>query len=265
MEYKGTDAVEPYWNMLDSFIPADLIRALRADESLYTHAIALPVSNPNEISSIFDDISYGKGSSVIRMLEAYLKSKFGDKYFFSKLHDYLKLHAYSNARTSDLWDAFYSTELDVSLMMKTWTDQPGFPFVTVSDINKNSFSVEQSRFLFNHLNRTNFDIPELHFDSYGPKSAGHQSWYIPITYSIYSNNSGVAKRINSSKDELKTLGKVVINLQNSIPSNSILLLNVQQTGVYRSLYEIKTYEYMIDWLSNDLDLLPAVERAGKRS
>jgi aminopeptidase N len=67
MEYKGTDAIEPNWNMLDSFIPADLVRALRADESTFTHAIALPVSDPNEISSIFDDISYGKGSSVIRL------------------------------------------------------------------------------------------------------------------------------------------------------------------------------------------------------
>ncbi len=61
MEYKGTDAVEPKFNMLDSFIPADLIRALRADESTFTHPIALPVSDPSEISEIFDDISYGKG------------------------------------------------------------------------------------------------------------------------------------------------------------------------------------------------------------
>jgi aminopeptidase N len=62
MEYKAVDAVEPKWQMLDQFIPFDFVRALHADESRYTHKIAVQVGNPNEISSIFDDISYGKGS-----------------------------------------------------------------------------------------------------------------------------------------------------------------------------------------------------------
>jgi tricorn protease interacting factor F2/3 len=61
MEYKAVDFAEPDWNMLEHFIPNDLVRSLRADESYYTHQIAIPVRDPSEISSIFDDISYGKG------------------------------------------------------------------------------------------------------------------------------------------------------------------------------------------------------------
>jgi aminopeptidase N len=67
MEYKAVNAYEPNWKMLETFIPYDLVRALHADESAYTHSIALPVNNPNEINNIFDDISYGKGSSVLRL------------------------------------------------------------------------------------------------------------------------------------------------------------------------------------------------------
>ena len=68
MEYKAVDNVEPKWKMLDQFIPFDFVRALRADESRYTHKIAVPVMNPSEISEIFDDISYGKGSRFLQLL-----------------------------------------------------------------------------------------------------------------------------------------------------------------------------------------------------
>lgn len=72
--------------MLESFIPSDLVRALHADESEFTHSIALPVNNPKEINSIFDDISYGKGSSVIRMLESWMDDQFEAGHFLNKLH-----------------------------------------------------------------------------------------------------------------------------------------------------------------------------------
>ena len=39
------------------------------------------------------------------MLEAWMDEKYGPGMFFSKLHNYLVAHAYSNADTSDLWDA----------------------------------------------------------------------------------------------------------------------------------------------------------------
>ena len=66
MEYRATNEVEPTWQMLDQFINLDLLRALGADASAFTHQIAVPVDDPNAIQSIFDDISYGKGSSVLR-------------------------------------------------------------------------------------------------------------------------------------------------------------------------------------------------------
>ncbi|KAJ3061776.1 hypothetical protein HK102_008995, partial [Quaeritorhiza haematococci] len=65
MEYKGTNAAEPSWQMPAQFIYMDLLSATFSDASVFTHPIAADVHNPNEIDEIFDDISYAKGSSVL--------------------------------------------------------------------------------------------------------------------------------------------------------------------------------------------------------
>ena len=40
-----------------------------------SHPISVDVKNPDEIKSIFDSISYDKGSSIIRMMNSYLSEK----------------------------------------------------------------------------------------------------------------------------------------------------------------------------------------------
>jgi hypothetical protein len=62
--------------------------------------------------------------------------------------------------------------------------------------------------------------------------------------------------------QLDRAEKMVINFEKQYPIDSILLANFKQTGVYRSLYDVKTYHYIIDWLKKDLNILPAVERSG---
>ena len=251
MEYKAVDHVEPFWNMSAQFIPLDLVRALHADESIYTHQIAIPVKNPNEISSIFDDISYGKGSSVLRMLQSWMDEKYGENTFFHKLNGYLTKFAYSNAETGDLWDALKTPDQNISQFMKTWTDQPGFPFLNFSQVTANDFTVKQSRFIFASL------LEESNIESL--KS---QIWSVPLSYAIYANSTGTAKRVTRGFTEISKLGDVAVSFQQPIPDDAVLLANYLQTGVYRSLYDSKTYRYIIDWLNKDLELLPNVERGG---
>jgi aminopeptidase N len=66
MEYKAINAIQPSWMMQEQFVYSELFRSLKADQSAFTHSIAVPVSDPTEIEEIFDDISYGKGASVLR-------------------------------------------------------------------------------------------------------------------------------------------------------------------------------------------------------
>ena len=37
-----------------------------------SHAISIDVNNPDEINEIFDDITYGKGASMVRMISYFL-------------------------------------------------------------------------------------------------------------------------------------------------------------------------------------------------
>jgi len=55
---------------LRSYVDPD--RAMELDALRTSHAIATDVEDPSEISQLFDSISYSKGASIIRMLEAYL-------------------------------------------------------------------------------------------------------------------------------------------------------------------------------------------------
>jgi aminopeptidase N len=167
------------------------------------------------------------------MLEAWLESKFGPKYFFSMLHNYLESHSYHNAETKDLWQALSTPDEDVSKFMSTWTDQAGFPFVTVSAITDKSFITKQARFLFADLihNFTQMDFLPVDFK---PPST-EQCWYIPVSYSVYSNSSGDATKVAYGTADLASLGDVSIDFPKEVPAKSIVLLNYLQTGVYRSI------------------------------
>jgi len=59
-----------------------------------SHPISVTVSHPDEINEIFDDISYGKGASIIRMMANFL----GLDTFIKGVSDYLNLHKFKNAK-----------------------------------------------------------------------------------------------------------------------------------------------------------------------
>jgi aminopeptidase N len=54
----------------------------------------VPVNDPDEINEIFDDISYNKGGSLIRMMAHFL----GIEVFNRGIELYLKRHNYGNAK-----------------------------------------------------------------------------------------------------------------------------------------------------------------------
>ena len=93
-----------------------------------SHPIEVKVNSPEEISQIFDSISYCKGSSIIRMLNSFI----GPKKFVKGLQNYLNKFKYKNATTDDLWNELNkSSNLDVKSLMRNWTLCEGYPLVTV--------------------------------------------------------------------------------------------------------------------------------------
>lgn len=68
------------------------------DATLATHPIVQVAENPDQITELFDTITYSKGASVIRMLADFV----GEENFAKSVTNYLKRHQYGNAVTDDL-------------------------------------------------------------------------------------------------------------------------------------------------------------------
>src|SRR3989440_10196791 len=134
--------------------------AMEGDARSTTHPIQQPIANEAEANSAFDDITYRKGQSFLRMLESFL----GENAFRDGIRSYMAAHKYSNSTTADLWKALSDASgKPVAQIAAAWTEQPGFPIVIVKRDGDNIL-LEQQRFTINYPN-----APAL-------------EWKIPLTY-----------------------------------------------------------------------------------
>ena len=139
----GVDKLFPEWNYWAQFISSDLSLTETADAIPSSRPIEVKINDPDEIRSIFDEISYSKGPVIVRMLHQFL----GEKDFQTGISHYLQKHSYANATTADLWAALEEKSgKPVSKFMSAWTSQAGYPFIKL-DISGDTVSLEQNRFL----------------------------------------------------------------------------------------------------------------------
>jgi aminopeptidase N len=76
-----------------------------------------------------------------------LAAHIGVDVFLKGVSDYLKAHAYGNAKTTDLWAAVgKAAGQDVNGFMDAWILKIGFPVLTVAE-EPGQISVKQNRFL----------------------------------------------------------------------------------------------------------------------
>ncbi|MGB4758814.1 MAG: M1 family metallopeptidase [Candidatus Saccharimonadales bacterium] len=145
IEYLATNHNFPDWNMWTQFIVDEQEQGLRMDSLEHTHPIEVAINHPDEIRTIFDAISYAKGSSVIHMLHEYL----GKDTFRDGLRHYLKRHTYGNTDTVDLWAALEEVSgKPVREFMHAWTSQSGYPVVN-ANVSGDSVKLTQHRFQLN--------------------------------------------------------------------------------------------------------------------
>jgi len=151
MGTKAVDALHPEWQMWTQFLYEDTASGLTLDGLRTSHPIEVTVKNPAEVREIFDDISYSKGASILRMLEQFV----GEDAFRRGLRDYLRAHSYANARTADLWRALEgASRQPVRALMGTWVKQTGFPLLDVKVARRGGeakATLSQSRFLYEHI------------------------------------------------------------------------------------------------------------------
>ena len=157
MEMKATDAMRPEWKRWLSFGAVERPWAYDTDGLQTSRPVEFEVKSPEEANEMFDALTYGKGSSVLRQIEQYL----GEEVFRQGVGDYLRTHAYDNTVTADLWAGLdRASGIDVGAIMDTWILQEGFPQVDVST-TENGIRLQQRRFLFipDETDQTLWKIP----------------------------------------------------------------------------------------------------------
>ena len=78
-EYLATDFLFPDYKIWSQFVTDSFVPALELDALKSSHPIEVPVGHPSEVDEIFDDISYNKGASIIRMLHDWIGDDVSNK------------------------------------------------------------------------------------------------------------------------------------------------------------------------------------------
>ncbi|MDH3893190.1 MAG: M1 family metallopeptidase [Chromatiales bacterium] len=101
--------------------------AFPADQLLSAKAIRKPVRTEDD--AIEDlGLNYSKGEAILRMMEAYA----GEAEFRDAIRDYLKRHAWGNARAAELWDAIGDRAgREIVDIADDYINQAGLPMVSI--------------------------------------------------------------------------------------------------------------------------------------
>jgi aminopeptidase N len=224
MGTKCTAHFNPKWEVwLRRNLPRDPTRragiareqAMEGDARSTTHPIQRPIATEAEANSAFDDITYKKGQSFLRMLESFL----GEEVFRDGIRRYIAAHKYSNTTTADLWNALSeASKKPVGEIAAGWTEQPGFPVVKVKRGEGGKVALTQERFTVNFKN-----APPL-------------EWKIPLTYAVVGEAA-----------ETLLMTRKTDKLEN-VPADRALKLNVNGAGNYRVQYDDVSWNLLLQAL-----------------
>jgi len=129
MAYRALDSLDPASKPWKYFYETIKPPAYRIDETEGTTPIFQLIPNLKDAKSAYGAIVYQKAPSILKQLQFRL----GDEAFRNGIRIYLEQHAYSNARWSDLIDAFHTASgQDVRAWADAWVVRRGMPEVTAN-------------------------------------------------------------------------------------------------------------------------------------
>ena len=228
MESRTTERMHPEWNTALSSVR---VRegAISRDALATTHPVVQRIATVEQASQAFDTITYQKGESVIRMLEAYV----GADTWRTAVRSYMRKHAYGNTVSDDLWrEVDAAAGKPVSAIAHDFTLQPGVPLIrvgeTVCKAGNTSVTLSQGEFTKDREQKKPL------------------SWRVPV----------IAQTVGSDKlaRVLVQDGKATL----TVPGCGPLLVNAGQSGYYRTLYAPK----QAGALASSFAQLPAIDQLG---
>ncbi|XP_052753551.1 aminopeptidase N [Galleria mellonella] len=237
VEYVAVDAVENTWKLMEVFVLNEVQSVFKLDALTSSHQISVEVGNPEEIGAIFDKISYGKGSAILRMMNHFLT----DDVFNAGITDYLNAKKFGDAEQRDLWSALTNAarrkgafDADVAVVMDSWTLQTGFPVLTITrNYSTGVIQFRQERFVLINSTSEEQKLPV---------------WWIPVSYTTASE-----KDFKSTRPKLWLRGERSIEVDNiTVGRDDWFIANIQQTGFYRINYDAYNWQMLVKVLNDPL-------------
>ena len=218
MEMKATDAMRPEWKRWLAFGAVERPWAMEVDHLSTTRPVEFEVTSPEEADQMFDALTYGKGSSVLRMIEQFI----GEDAFRKGVGDYLRRHAYGNTVTADLWAGLDgASEWPVGEIMDTWILQGGYPQIAVTR-SGDQLSLEQRRFLA---------IPD---------ETDQTLWKVPIQLRGVAADGAFERALLLDRESMDV----------DLPADTAwVLLNAGGNGFYRVRYDDALQSALVDNLA----------------
>lgn len=239
IEFKGVAAAWPDWKMEDQFTVDTMHSIMVLDATLGSHPIVVGVETPDQITEIFDGVTYNKGASIIRMVEDFI----GIDKFQAGVSEYLDKNKFMNADSNDLVEHLDNKiEEDVTTILNTWIRQKGLPVVIVAR-EGNNFRLTQKRFLTDPDNEGKETV----------ESDYKYKWSIPITF-VTSAKPNDVQRAWFHHDKESLLIEVTETIE-------WIKFNKDQVGYYRVFYDAEMWKSLNKALEDDVDSMTALDRA----
>ncbi|KAB5571695.1 hypothetical protein PHYPO_G00228010 [Pangasianodon hypophthalmus] len=243
VEYLGADNAEPDWNIKDLIVLYDVHRVFAVDALASSHPLSSredEVLRPEQISEVFDAISYSKGASVLRMLSDFLT----EAVFVKGLSSYLNHFKFENTVYTDLWDHLQQavnatgTNLPakISDIMDRWVLQMGFPVVTIDTATG---KLTQSHFLLD---------PESVVDRPSPFN---YEWIVPIQWMKTGAQQNIYWMMNKNTE----------NNEMKVSGSDWLVANLNVSGYYRVNYDMGNWNNLLRLLLTSHESIAVINRA----
>lgn len=242
------------------FLVEETNYVMMSDSDTTIHwAMTDPVISRSDIERKFGMFTYQKGGSVIRMMEGII----GFEVFIQGLSQYLKALSYSASTEDDLfyhienaarsadppsWPGTYTGDKSFAEVMKTWTNQAGYPVVHASvrpdPDNTCTLVLWQEWFVTN-----------------GDKGGEKRTWSIPVDIAL------PAEGFNRSRELrwIEGTSEVTIDITDIYTSEGDhvglpVILNTDATGYYRINYNPENWLKIGALLGENPEVIPVMNR-----
>uniref|UniRef100_A0A8C7JZQ6 Aminopeptidase n=1 Tax=Oncorhynchus kisutch TaxID=8019 RepID=A0A8C7JZQ6_ONCKI len=239
VEYLGADYAEPTWNIKEQTILNDVHKVFAVDALASSHPLSRKeeeVNQPDEISEMFNTISYSKGAAVLRMLSEFLTEPVfarGLSYINQRTHCECSYSILTRGLTAVLTTPGMSLPHTVHDIMNRWILQMGFPVVTIDTATGH---ITQKHFLLD---------PDSVVDRPSPYN---YTWLVPIKWM----KGGVEREQHWLLQET--------GISNATGSEWVLA-NLNVSGYYRVNYDMDNWERLLNQLTTDHTVIPLINRA----